>query len=48
MAAENFSALDGTGGIAAHSHPLLTWSGLLAFIAMIEEGRVVSPLGDVT
>ncbi|HVU32845.1 MAG TPA: trehalase family glycosidase [Opitutaceae bacterium] len=47
VAPENFSAFDGTGGIAAHSHPLLTWSGLLAFIGMIEEGRVGSPLAAV-
>ncbi len=44
---ENFSALDGWGGIGAHTHPLLTWGGLLAFIAMIEDGQVESPLAPV-
>lgn len=48
VAPENFSAIDGTGGRGAHTHPLLTWSGLLAFAAMIEEGRVVSPLAPIT
>ncbi len=47
VAAENFSAIDGSGGIGAHTHPLLTWSGLLAFIAMIDDGRVVSPLAPL-
>lgn len=47
VAPENFSAIDGTGGVAAHSHPLLTWSGLLAFIAMIEGGQVESPLSPI-
>lgn len=44
---ENFSAIDGTGGVGAHTHPLLTWGGLLAFIAMIEDGQVESPLSPV-
>ncbi|PTX97870.1 trehalase family glycosidase [Opitutus sp. ER46] len=45
VAPENFSAIDGSGGLGAHTHPLLTWSGLLAFISMIEDGRVTAPLG---
>ncbi|MBI5381926.1 MAG: hypothetical protein HZA31_08505 [Opitutae bacterium] len=45
---ENFSALDGSGGIGAHTHPMLTWGGLPALMALIEAGRVPMPLGRAT
>jgi hypothetical protein len=44
---ENFSAIDGTGGIGAHTHPMLTWGGLPALMALIENGRVKMPLAPV-
>ncbi|HVU32648.1 MAG TPA: trehalase family glycosidase [Opitutaceae bacterium] len=44
---ENASALDGVGGRGAHTHPLLTWGGLLAFCALLEDGRVAPPLPPV-
>lgn len=45
--AENFSAVDGSGGIGAHTHPLLTWGGLAALMGLIEAGRVPHPLAPV-
>lgn len=44
VVAENYSAVDGTGGREAHTHPLYTWGGLLGFMRLIEEGRVPNPL----
>jgi putative isomerase len=44
---ENFSALDGSGGIGAHTHPMLTWGGLPALMALIESGRVKMPLAPI-
>lgn len=40
---ENFSAIDGSGGVGAHTHSLLTWGGLMGFMAMIEEGHLPAP-----
>ena len=45
--AENFSAIDGTGGVGAHTHPLLTWGGMAALMGLIEAGRVPHPLAPV-
>jgi hypothetical protein len=45
--AENFSAIDGTGGVGAHTHPLLTWGGLPALMGLIESGRIANPLAAV-
>jgi putative isomerase len=45
--AENFSAIDGTGGVGAHTHPLLTWGGMAALMGLIEAGRVSHPLSGV-
>ncbi len=38
VVAENYSAMDGTGGRSVHSHPLHGWGGLLAMPALIEQG----------
>lgn len=45
--AENFSAVDGSGGVGAHTHPLLTWGGLAALMGLIEAGQVLHPLDPV-
>lgn len=45
--AENFSAIDGSGGVGAHTHPLLTWGGLAALMGLIEAGQVAHPLAPV-
>lgn len=45
--AENFSAIDGSGGIGAHTHPLLTWGGLAALMGLIEAGQVANPLATL-
>ena len=45
--AENFSAIDGSGGIGAHTHPLLTWGGLAALMGLIEAGQVTNPLATL-
>ncbi|MCC6680768.1 MAG: hypothetical protein IT445_07685 [Phycisphaeraceae bacterium] len=37
VVAENYSAMDGTGGRSEHSHPLHGWGGLLAMPALIEQ-----------
>jgi neutral trehalase len=47
VVAENFSALDGSGGIGAHTHPLLTWGGMPALMGLIETGKVAHPLAPV-
>lgn len=47
VVAENLSAIDGIGGVGAHTHPLYGWGGLMAFMALIEAGHAPSPLEDV-
>ncbi len=44
---ENFSAIDGSGGIGEHTHPMLTWGGLPALMALIDSGKAKMPLGRV-
>lgn len=44
VVAENLSAIDGIGGVGAHTHPLYGWGGLLGFMALMEHGHVPSPL----
>ncbi len=34
---ENYSAVDGTAGRGAHSHPLYGWGGLLGYLALIDQ-----------
>lgn len=46
--AENFSSIDGSGGVGAHTHPLLTWGGLAALMGLIESGLVQHPFGPVS
>jgi putative isomerase len=44
---ENLSAIDGVGGIGAHSHPLYGWGGLFAMMSLIEQGVAAMPLPKV-
>lgn len=43
VVAENYSAIDGTGGRETHTHPLHGWGGLFSFIGLIEAGYAKAP-----
>lgn len=43
VVAENYSAIDGSGGREAHTHPLHGWGGLFAMIGLIEDGFAKAP-----
>lgn len=40
---ENYSAVDGTGGITDHSQPMYGWTGLMCLMSLIEDGLCPSP-----
>lgn len=48
VVAENYSAIDGTGGREAHTHPLYSWGPLLGFMRLIEEEHLPAPLPPVS